>query len=90
MIGDVVQLSPRPNDSKPADAHPWRVPAQPERVVYSVREVSQMLSISVGGTYQLCRDGMIPALKLGGRWVVPKTRFHVWLDNLPIADPKDE
>ncbi|MGH3565392.1 MAG: helix-turn-helix domain-containing protein [Pseudonocardia sp.] len=48
--------------------------------MYNVREVSEMLSISLGGTYQLCRDGQIPALKLGGRWVIPKTRFHVWLD----------
>ena len=61
-----------------------------ERAVYSVREVSEMLSISLGGTYQLCRDGQIPALKLGGRWVIPKARFHTWLDNLPIADPEDD
>jgi excisionase family DNA binding protein len=49
-----------------------------------------MLSISLGGTYQLCRDGKIPALKLGGRWVVPKIRFHTWLDNLSIVDPEDD
>jgi len=61
-----------------------------ERAVYSVREVSEMLSISLGGTYQLCRDGQIPALKLGGRWVIPKARFHTWLDNLPLADPEDD
>jgi excisionase family DNA binding protein len=90
MIGDVVQLSRRPNDSKSVGASPRIIPAQRERAVYSVREVSQMLSISLGGTYQLCRNGMIPALKLGVRWVVPKARFHTWLDNLPIADPKDE
>ncbi len=47
-----------------------------------------MLSISLGGTYQLCRDGQIPALKLGGRWVIPKSRFHVWLDT-STADPED-
>ena len=90
MIGDVVQLSRKPNHSKSVDARPRIIPAQRERAVYSVREVSQMLAISLGGTYQLCRNGMIPALKLGGRWVVPKARFHAWLDNLPIADPKDE
>ncbi|MFI5488895.1 hypothetical protein [Micromonospora echinaurantiaca] len=22
----------------------------------------------------------IPARKLGGRWVIPKKRFHAWLD----------
>jgi excisionase family DNA binding protein len=48
-----------------------------------------MLSISLGGTYQLCRTGMIPALKLGGRWVVPKARFHTWLDKFSTVDPED-
>ena len=52
------------------------------RAVYTVRQVADMLSISLGGTYQLCRDGEIPALKLGNRWVIPKRRFHAWLDSL--------
>lgn len=53
-----------------------------DRAVYTVQEVSAMLSISLGGTYGLCRSGEIPAFKLGGRWVVPKKRFHSWLDSL--------
>jgi excisionase family DNA binding protein len=89
MTGNVVQLSPGPNESKSFATRSRIITAQPERAVYSVREVSQMLSISLGGTYQLCRTGMIPALKLGGRWVVPKARFHTWLDKLPIADPEN-
>lgn len=59
------------------------------RAVYTVREVAQMLSLSLGGTYQLCRSGEIPALKLGNRWVVPKRRLHAWLDDLPAADAED-
>lgn len=89
MTGNVVQFSRRPDGSKSFAAWSRVVPAQTERAVYTVQEVSHMLSISLGGTYQLCRDGMIPALKLGGRWVVPKTRFHIWLDNLPTVDPED-
>lgn len=58
--------------------------------VYSVREVADLLSLSLGGTYQLCRAGEIPAVKLGNRWVIPKRRFHHWLDNLPACDPEDE
>lgn len=90
MTGNVIQLSREPNDSKSSAARPEIFPAQPKPAVYNIREVSQMLSISLGGTYQLCRDGKIPALKLGGRWVVPKARFHTWLDNLPIADSEDD
>ena len=89
MTGNVVQLSRESNESMSFAARSRIAPDQQERAVYNVREVSQMLSISLGGTYQLCRNGMIPALKLGGRWVVPKARFHTWLDNLPIVDPED-
>lgn len=60
-----------------------------KRAVYTVHEVAQLLSLSLGGTYQLCRSGDIPALKLGNRWVIPKRRFHAWLDNLPDADEPD-
>lgn len=42
------------------------------RVVYTVREVSRMLSLSLSGTYVLVREGDIPARRLGGRWVIPK------------------
>jgi excisionase family DNA binding protein len=49
--------------------------------VYTVKEVSQYLRLSLGGTYALIRSGEIPAKKLGGRWVIPKRRFTAWLDS---------
>lgn len=63
------------------------LPIATTRAVYTVREVADLLSVSLGGTYQLCRTGEIPAIKLGNRWVIPKRRFHHWLDNLPTDDP---
>jgi excisionase family DNA binding protein len=60
-----------------------------QRAVYSVKEVAEMLALNLGGTYTLIRSGEIPALKLGGRWIVPKARFHAWLDNLPEATLTD-
>ncbi|MGX4655711.1 helix-turn-helix domain-containing protein [Micromonospora sp. SCSIO 07396] len=54
--------------------------ASDSRAVYTVREVSRLLSLSLGSTYALVREGEIPARKLGGRWVIPKNRFHSWLD----------
>ena len=50
------------------------------RMVYTVKEVAEMLHLNLGGTYALIRAGEIPAMKLGGRWAVPKHRFHAWLD----------
>ncbi|MGC4903116.1 helix-turn-helix domain-containing protein [Micromonospora echinospora] len=56
------------------------------RVVYSVREVARLLSLSLGSTYALVREGQIPARKLGGRWVIPKKRFHDWLNETAEQD----
>ena len=58
-----------------------------DRAVYTVKEVARMLSLSLGGTYALVRDGTIPAHKMGNRWIVPKRRFHAWLDGL--TEPPD-
>jgi excisionase family DNA binding protein len=51
-----------------------------EPVTSTVREVAKLLGISLGGTYALVRDGTIPATRLGGRWLIPRARFHDWLD----------
>jgi excisionase family DNA binding protein len=50
------------------------------RMVYTVKEVAEMLQLNLGGTYVLIRSGQIPAKKLGNRWVIPIHRFHAWLD----------
>lgn len=63
----VARLVPRPANSG-------------EPVTYTVREVARLLGLSLGTTYALVRDGSIPATRLGGRWVIPKQRFHSWLD----------
>ncbi|MFZ0119333.1 MAG: helix-turn-helix domain-containing protein [Pseudonocardiaceae bacterium] len=52
-----------------------------QRAVYTVVEVAQLLSLSRGTAYALVRDGTIPALRLGNRWVIPRARFHAWLDS---------
>ena len=59
------------------------------RAVYTVAEVAELLDLSLGSTYTLVRTGDIPAKKMGGRWVIPKRRFHAWLDELPEATLDD-
>ena len=67
------------------------------RAVYTVTEVAAMLDLSRGSAYAMVRAGQIPALRLGSRWVIPKRRFHEWLNDRPIsfgrtaaeADPTD-
>ncbi|MEV0213551.1 helix-turn-helix domain-containing protein [Micromonospora sp. NPDC050695] len=57
--------------------------------VYTVAETAEILRLSLGSTYALVRSGEIPALKLGGRWVIPRGRLHRWLDELPTASVED-
>ncbi|MFU8851263.1 helix-turn-helix domain-containing protein [Micromonospora sp. SL1-18] len=60
-----------------------------EPVTYTVREVAKLLGLSLGSTYALVRDGTIPATRLGGRWLIPRARFHVWLDGV-ASDPSND
>jgi excisionase family DNA binding protein len=66
----------------------YRPKASQERAVYTVQEVAHLLGLALGGTYTLIREGTVPAIKVGGRWVVPRKRFHAWLDG--VEDQADD
>ena len=51
------------------------------KATYTVKEVADLLRLSLGGTYQAIRAGEIPAKRIRGRWIVPVHRFHAWLDD---------
>ncbi|GII25465.1 helix-turn-helix domain-containing protein [Planosporangium mesophilum] len=94
MSSNVIPLAHRvPSQQPDRPAEPTNSPAPVVSIgacaVYTVTEVAHMLSLSRGSAYALVRSGDIPALKLGGRWVIPKRRFHTWLDNLPEASTDD-
>ena len=57
--------------------------------VYTVAETASLLTLSLGSTYALIREGAIPAKKIGGRWIIPKERFHQWLNALTGDDESD-
>lgn len=52
--------------------------------VYTVVEVAKLLKLSRGSAYESVRSGEIPAMKIGHRWLIPKRRFHAWLDGTEI------
>lgn len=89
-MSNVLPFTPRP-DQRPATPEQPNgeggisEPTQLDRAVYTVKETSHLLSLSLGSTYALIRSGDIPATKLGGRWVVPKKRLHDWLNNAPTG-----
>lgn len=51
-----------------------------EPLIYSVDEVAALLGIARGVAYESVRNGSIPATRVGRRWLVPRKRFHAWLD----------
>ncbi|MFI7604804.1 helix-turn-helix domain-containing protein [Micromonospora sp. NPDC049366] len=79
----VVPFAPRQAGPRAGEVAPDDCPPQPVRAVYTVKEVAAMLSLSVSSAYALVRAGQIPAERLGRRWVVPRSRFHAWLDGAP-------
>jgi excisionase family DNA binding protein len=56
---------------------------------YTVAQVAESLQVSEGLVYKWLRCGELPGRLLGRRWIIPVSRFHTWLDNLPVADPGD-
>ncbi|MEV6368700.1 helix-turn-helix domain-containing protein [Micromonospora musae] len=81
---------PFPQRPTPTDAGGISGPPAPvARAVYTVAETAHLLSLSLGSTYALVRSGEIPAIKLGGRWLIPKGRLHRWLGELPEASTDD-
>lgn len=51
-----------------------------ELLTYSVEQVAEMLGVARGVAYEQVRSGEIPAIRVGRRWLIPRTRFHAWLN----------
>jgi excisionase family DNA binding protein len=50
------------------------------RLTYTVDEVAELLNLSRGLAYQYVREGVIPAQRVGRRWLISRKRLHAWLD----------
>jgi len=68
-------------------AFPGRVHSSADRATYSIEEVMRITGLGRGLVYAALRDGTIPARKVGSRWLIPKQRFHDWLN---CDTPNDE
>ena len=55
----------------------------PERLVYSVGEVSRLLHLGRGLTYEMIREGRIPAIRFGRKIVVPRAQLEAMLAARP-------
>ena len=52
-----------------------------EKLVYTIPEVSALLSVSIIHGYLMAKTGQIPTIKLGRRIVVPKAALEKFLAN---------
>lgn len=50
-------------------------------LVLSVKQVSEILGISLPFCYELFRSKGFPSIRISKRWVVKKDQFFQWLDN---------
>jgi excisionase family DNA binding protein len=51
-----------------------------EVLTYSVEDVARLLGIARNNAYERVRCGDIPSIRMGKRYLVPRERFHAWLN----------
>lgn len=56
-----------------------------DSLVMSVEDAASALGISRGLAYSLVREGSIPSIRLGKRWVVPRRRLLALVDGDAVA-----
>jgi excisionase family DNA binding protein len=56
-----------------------------DRLTLTVKEAARLLGLGETKTYNLARDGKIPALRFGRRIVIPRRRFERWLEEASEA-----
>lgn len=50
-----------------------------KKIVYNVDEITELLSICKQKVYSLIHEGNLPCIKIGRRYVIPKSAFEQWL-----------
>lgn len=54
-------------------------------LTYSIKEVANLLGVSVAKAYDLCRNDIIPHFKFGKRYLVPIVAFNKWFETAHIG-----
>jgi excisionase family DNA binding protein len=52
-----------------------------EKLAYNVPEMAAMLGVGLPAAYNLCNRADFPALKVGGRYIIPKQALEHWLNS---------
>ena len=51
-----------------------------DKLVYTVSEIAELLGIAKIKAYELAKSKDFPAIQIGRRIIIPKERFHEWLN----------
>jgi excisionase family DNA binding protein len=51
------------------------------KLVYTVKEVANILNIGLNKAYELIAQGKIPAVRVGRKFLVPKHSLESWLES---------
>lgn len=55
-----------------------------DKLVYSTKEVAQLLSIGMNTLYDLIHENKIPYVKIGKKFIIPKKALETWLTSSSI------
>ena len=52
-----------------------------DNCLFTVPEVAEMLHCSTRYVYKLAKDGKLPAVKIGRKYLIPSDSFEQWIHN---------
>jgi excisionase family DNA binding protein len=55
--------------------------------LFTTREVADMLRMRVETITRKAEQGLLPAIKVDGRWRIPQDRLNAWLEEREEASP---
>lgn len=70
---------------KPIPPPPPEIPAEAEKLSYTVKEVCRLVGISTATFYKFLGRGDVRAVKLGNKTLILATDLREWLERLPAV-----
>lgn len=58
-----------------------------KKLAYSRKEVAELLGIHINTVDRYIKQGIIPARKLGSRWLIPAAALSAWLEGKDEQNP---
>lgn len=55
-------------------------------VFSSVHELAATINLSRAKTYEALRSGVIPSIRVGRRFIIPRAAIQRWLENCGISE----